>query len=209
MLNEKEYLTSEMDNELLYLVSEASEEANEAIYKKYEPVISYYANKYSKLVEGKGIDLNDLLQEGHIGLINAIDKYKDQKNIKFSTFAFICIKRSIISAVRAANRKKHSALNESYSLDYTQDEMEKAFDNVISNSTGGLEDLLVSKENNEIFNQKLNEKLTSFEKEVYDFRINNFSYDEIANMLGKTKKSIDRTLSRIRIKIRDILNEIN
>lgn len=209
MIEEKEYKDPEIDNELLYLISDNSEEASQILYKKYEPVINYYANKYSKVVEGKGIDYNDLVQEGHIGLINAIDGFKDQKDIRFSTFAFLCIKRSIISAVRNASRKKHSALNESYSLDYNIDDVEGSFDNVVSSSVGGLEDLLVSKEQAELFNKKLLDELTDFEKEVYDLRINNFSYDEIATMLGKTNKAIDSVLFRIRIKLRKILDEIN
>ena len=208
MIDEKDYINPEVDNELLYMVSD-NEEANEALYKKYEPVISYYANKYSKLVEGKGIDYNDLYQEGLIGLIKAVDSFKEQKDIRFSTFAFVCIKRSIISAVRKVSRKKHSALNESYSLDYSTEDDNLSFDNIISNNVGGIEDLLVSKEKNNKFNELLSKSLTDFEKEVYDLRINNFSYDEIATMLGKTRKAVDGTLSRIRVKIRKILNEID
>ena len=208
MIDEEDYMNPEVDNELLYMVSD-NEEANEALYKKYEPVISYYANKYSKLVEGKGIDYNDLYQEGLIGLIKAVDGFKEQKDIRFSTFAFVCIKRSIISAVRKASRKKHSALNESYSLDYSSEDDNLSFDNIISNNVGGIEDLLVSKEKNNKFNELLSKSLTDFEKEVYDLRINNFSYDEIATMLGKTRKAVDGTLSRIRVKIRKILNEID
>ena len=209
MIKLEEYNNAEVDNELLYLIAESSEEANNVLYKKYEPVISYYANKYSTYVEGKGIDYNDLYQEGLIGLINAVDNFKNQKDIKFSTFAFVCIKRSIISAVRNASRKKHSALNESYSLDYDLGVVEKSFNNVVSDNIGGLEDLLVSKEQNEVFNKKLLSSLTDFEKEVYDLRINNFSYDEIASMLGKNKKAIGSTLVRIRIKLRKILDEMN
>lgn len=210
MPNKKEYTDYEDDSELLYLISDNNEDANEIICKKYEPVISFYAKKYSILVEGKGLDYNDLYQEGLIGLINAIDNFKEQKDIKFSTFAFLCIKRKIMTAVTNANRKKHSILNESYSLDYKQDEDDvRGFDNVLSINEGGLEDLLVSQEDNAYFNKRLNEELTDFEMMVYDLRINNFSYEEIAETLGKTLKSVSGALERIRIKLKSILNEIN
>ncbi len=209
MIGEKDYTNPEIDNELLYLIADNSDEANSILQKKYDPVISYYANKYSKLVVGKGIDYNDLYQEGLIGLMNAVDGFKDQKNIRFSTFAFLCIKRSIISAVRIVSRKKHKVLNESYSLDYEINAGEQSFDNFVSDSTGGIEDLLVSKEKNELFNDKLVNELSSLEREVYELRINNFSYEDIANMLGKTKKAIDGALARIRVKLRKILDEIN
>lgn len=208
MPKKKEYLDYD-DEELLYLISDNNDETKEIICKKYKPVISFYANKYSIYVEGKGIDYNDLYQEGLIGLLNAINNFKEQKDIKFSTFAFLCIKRKILTAVKNANRKKHSILNESYSLDYKQDDDIRSFDNTLSTTYGGLEDVLVGKEDSEYFNRRLNDDLTDFERMVYDLRINDFTYEEIAQTLGKTQKSIERTLDRIRIKIKDILNKIN
>lgn len=199
----------EDDYELLYMVSENNEDANETIFKKYESVIDYYAKKYSLLVEGKGIDYNDLYQEGLIGLDSAIKGYKDQKDIKFSTFAFICIKRKIITAIKAASRKKHSILNESYSIDYHNDDDKNGFENIVYNNEGGIEDLLVSKENTENFNKRISEELTSFEKQVYELRLYGFNYDEISKNLGKTTKSIESALFRIRIKLKNILNEID
>ncbi len=200
----------ESDSELLYMVSENNEDANEAIFKKYEPVIDYYAKKYSILVESKGLDYNDLYQEGLIGLDGAIKGYKDKKDIKFSTFAFVCIKRKIFTAVKIANRKKHSILNDSYSLDYRGDDDKNGFENIaVNNNFNGIEDLLVSKENKELFNDMINKELTPFEKSVYELRINGFNYEEISKTLGKTVKSVESVLFRIRIKIKNILNKIN
>lgn len=209
MPNKKDYKNLPDDGELLYMLSDNNDETKFLIAQKYKPVITYYANKYSTYVEGKGLDFNDLYQEGLIGLIGAVDSFKEQKDIKFSTFAFLCIKRKILTAVKNANRKKHSVLNESYSLDYTMEDDIRSFDNFLTTSKGGLEDLLVSKEDNDYFNKRLSEELTDFERTVYDLRINNFGYDEIANTLGKTPKAIERTLVRIRSKLTNILKEIN
>jgi len=197
------------DYELLYMVSDNNEEANEAIYKKYESVISYYAKKYLPLVEGKGIDYNDLYQEGLIGLDSAIRNYKEQKDIKFSTFAFMCIKRKIFTAVKVANRKKHSILNDSYSIDYHNDDDKNGFENVVYTNLGGIEDILVSKENTEYFNERLNSELTDLEKKIYEFRMLGFSQEEIAKHLDKSQKAIESALFRIRKKLKDIINEIN
>lgn len=199
----------EDDFELLYMISENNEDANETLFKKYEAVVDYYAKKYSHLVEGKGIDYNDLYQEGLIGLDSAIKGYKDQKDIKFSTFAFICIKRKIITAVKKVSRKKHSILNESYSIDYHNEDDKNGFENIVYNNTGGIEDLLVSKENTKTFNEMLNKELTSFEKQVYELRLYGFNYEEISKSLGKTTKSIESALFRIRIKLKEILDKIN
>ena len=192
----------------LYMVCEDNEDAVSTIFKKYEPVIDYYARKYVKLVDGKGLDYNDLYQEGLIGLDSAIKTYKDQKNIKFSTFAFVCIKRKIMSAIRKANRKKHSILNESYSIDYKLDD-NNSFDNLISNNERSIEDLLVGKEQAVFFNKKIEECLTKFEKQVYELKVYGFSSEEISKTLNKTMKSIESVLFRIRVKLRKILKEIN
>lgn len=203
----KEY---ENDFELLYLVSENNEEANEKIYDKYKPAIDYYAKKYLHLIEGKGLDYNDLFQEGLIGLDSAIKKYKEQKDIKFSTFAFICIRRRMISSVRNASRKKHSILNESYSIDYhNEDDDKNGFENIVYSNLGGIEDLLVSRENSINFNKRIKKTLTPLENEVYELKINGFTHEEICESLGKSFKSIEGVLYRIRVKIREILKEIN
>ena len=154
----------------------------------------------------KGLDYNDLFQEGMIGLQSAIDNYKEQKNIKFSTFAFICIKRKILTAVKLASSKKHSILNESYSLDYQTDDDNYDFSNTVYITDNNAEDLLVGKENKEYFNKRINEEFTNLEKQVYELRLNDFTNEEISNMLGKSYKSIESTLFRIRIKLKKILN---
>ena len=197
------------DNELCSMICESDEEAKDILLKKYSYIINVVIKKYIMASLKLGIEYNDLYQEGLIGLLNAINNFKEQKDIKFSTFAFLCIKRKILTAVKNANRKKHSILNESYSLDYKQDDDIRSFDNTLSTTYGGLEDVLVSKEDSEYFNRRLNDDLTDFERMVYDLRINDFTYEEIAQTLGKTQKSIERTLDRIRIKIKDILNKIN
>ncbi len=197
----------ENDYELLYLVGE-NEDANEVIYEKYAPVIDYYAKNYLNLVSNKGLDYNDLYQEGLIGLDEAIKNYSHHRDIKFSTFAFICIKRKIITSIRSVSRQKYSVLNESYSIDYVSDDS-MPFENAIILNSGGLEDILVGKEDENFFKTRVNEELSLFEKQVYELRINGFSYEEIATMLNKTLKSIDSVLFRIRIKIKKILEEMN
>lgn len=205
LLDKKEY---DNDNELLYLISECSEEANEKIYEKYSPAIESYVKKYMSLIEGTGIDYNDLYQEGLLGLVSAINNYSTNKDIKFSTFAFTCIKRKILTAIKNANRKKHSILNESFSLDYRNDDSKDSFENLIPSTSEGIDDMLVTKEKEKYFNKRINETFTDFEKEVYELKINGFTYEEIANTLGKTYKSIESALFRIRIKLKKIMEEI-
>ena len=64
-----------------------------------------------------GADEDDVLQEGMIGLLKAVRKYDETRDAAFSTFAGHCVTNQIISAIRAADRKKHKILNNSVSLE--------------------------------------------------------------------------------------------
>lgn len=199
----------ENDYELLYLVSENDEEANNILYKKYESVIDHYVRKYMPLTVGKGIEYNDLFQEGLIGLDSAINNYSDQKDIKFSTFAFMCIERRIISAIKLANRQKHKALNESFSYDNSLEDGQSSLENLLSTGHNEIEDFLVNKERTELFNKRVLSDLAKSELEIFNLRKNGFSNDEIASILNRTPKAIGSSMARIRIKIKKILDEIN
>ena len=79
----------ENDNELLYLISEHSEEAMDMLYNKYKYVINKIVNKYMKFtyINNKGVDKNDLSQEAMIAFENAIKSYNDTNEASFYTFA--------------------------------------------------------------------------------------------------------------------------
>lgn len=201
-------INTDDDSELMYLISENNEEANNIIFKKYSSVIDLYAKKYLNLVDGKGMDYNDLYQEGLIALNEAINKYKEQKNIKFASFASICIERKMVSLVRMASRKKHSILNDSYSLDYKKEDASESFVNLLQSNKDSIEDILITKESTINIINKINTSLSSLEKKVYELRLNGYSYEMIAKEMGKTPKSIERTLDRIRNKLKDVINEI-
>ena len=105
------------DYELLYLISEENEDAKDIFYEKYKPLVEIKAKKYYNQNGYNGYELNDLIQEGMIGLANAINDYSEDKNVKFSTFANICIDRQLLSFIRNTSRNKHLVLNSSISID--------------------------------------------------------------------------------------------
>ena len=190
------------DYELLYLVSENNEDANEIFFDKYKSIVELKAKKLYPYVMNKGYELNDLIQEGMIGLSQAINDYKEQKNVQFSTFASICIERQIMTFVRDFNRQKHKILNYSLSIDSTIDKkgrplMEIAFDEKNRNP----EDSLIELDEEVEMLDKIKSVLTDKEYEVFELRLQGFSYQEMALLLNTTRKSIDGTISRIKSKI--------
>lgn len=198
------------DYELLYMISEGNEDANDILYKKYKPVIELKARKYYNYSLNKGLEYNDLVQEGMIGLSEAIKDFRDIKDVKFSTFASLCIERQISSIIITASRKKHKLLNDSVSLNYVSEDAERPLlDYVIDDKDGNPLELFIDIENEVETYEKIKYVLTDFEQQVVELKINNFNYKEIAEILDKPIKSIDNALQRIKSKTKNIIKEMN
>ncbi len=194
------------DFELLYLICEHNEEAYEILYKKYKFVVEMKARKYFKYTHSKGLEYNDLEQEGMIGLSEAIRDFKIKKDVKFSTFANICIERQIIGAVQSANRKKHKILNDSISLDESFVDNDKPLrDFLFDDKASDPSSYLIEQESSKETYFKIKDSLTALEKEVFDLKLNNFDYKEISLILGRTYKSVDSAIQRIKGKMRKIM----
>jgi len=191
------------DNELLSYVAENNEDATEILYKKYMPLVTNIAKKLYVYSKNNGLEVNDLIQEGMLGLTGAINEYNENKNASFYTFAKTCIERKIITAVTASRRLKHKALNDSIPLETTRvnDDNIVFFEEIVGDNNKNPENMLMDSEN---FNEILKiakSKLTDFELQVFELRISDFGYKEIDEILEKDSKSIDNALQRIRLKL--------
>ncbi len=186
------------DYELINYIAEGNEEANNILIKKYEPLITSIASKMLPLCKNNGLDINDLIQEGMIGLNHAIDRYQEQEDTLFYTYAKKCIERKIISVVVSSRRNKNKILNESIS--YDDDEI--ALNKVLKDSSPNPEEIILDRENEEDFILEVKDKLTDFENQVFELLLSGFKYREIARILDKEDKSIDNAIQRIRNKLR-------
>lgn len=195
------------DFELVDLIAESNEDATNIMYKKYEPLIYKIAKKMLKHCQNTGLELNDLIQEGMLGLTSAINNFTESKETLFYTYAKTCIERRMISTVLASRRLKHKILNDSLSIEKTNEQgVSITLDYFLSDNTINPEHLIINEENkNEIY-KTLEEELTSFEMQVFDLRMNGFEYKEISEILDKDAKSIDNALQRIKIKIKNFIN---
>ncbi|MBR6690515.1 MAG: sigma-70 family RNA polymerase sigma factor [Bacilli bacterium] len=191
------------DYELLNYIAENNEDANNIIIKKYEPLINKIATKMLPYCKNNGLEKSDLVQEGMIGLNHAIERYHEQKDVLFYTYAKKCIERKIISVVVASNRNKNKILNESISYD----DDENLLLRFIKSETPSPEEEMLNIELEEDLLQKIKEKLTDLEEQVFNLLISGFKYKEIAEILDKDGKSIDNAIQRIKVKIKNMLNE--
>lgn len=197
------------DNELLWYVAEKNEAALDILYKKYEPFIINFAKKMFEYCKYSGLEMNDLVQEGMLGLNDAITKFNDQKNVTFYTFAKTCIERKIISCVVSTRRLKHRILNESISYETDLKDDGGTLEYLLRDNKHNPESMLLHTENEKKIIELTKESLTDFEQQVFELKISNFSYKEIAEILDKDKKSIDNALQRIKTKMKKILNTID
>jgi len=177
----------------------------------------YLCNKYKNLVKIKarsmyilGAEPEDLIQEGMIGLFNAIRDYDSGRDTSFQTFANLCVLRQIYTAVESSNRKKNLPLNTYISL-YADSEdsaadgrglLEEYPDEVNVNP----EQVIIDKESREDLFQKIEAGLTNLERSVLNLQLTGMGYVEIAQVLGRDPKSTDNTIQRIRKKIKKMIN---
>lgn len=202
-MNYKEYNDYELVN---YVVSDHNEEAMELLYQKYQPMIISYAKKMLPFCSQGGIELNDLIQEGLIGLNSAIEHFNEQKDITFYTFAKTCVERRMISTVVSTRRLKHKILNESVPFETKGEDNEPVYaDYLLKDETSDPEYVLLNNEREQILKELIHDELTDFELQVFELKMNHFTYEEIASILDKNIKSIDNALQRIKNKIKKIL----
>ncbi|EHO20269.1 RNA polymerase sigma-H factor [Fusobacterium necrophorum subsp. funduliforme 1_1_36S] len=88
--------------ELIEKAKNGDQEAITFIIERYQNVISMSASHYYMV----GAEKQDLLQEGMLGLLKALKAY-DKERSSFRTFAILCIRRQLISAIKASNTKKN------------------------------------------------------------------------------------------------------
>ena len=155
-----------------------------------------------------GADRDDLIQEGMIGLFKAVRDYDSGRDASFFTFAELCISRQMYSAVQAAGRMKHIPLNSYISLygnNSEHEEDESGILDVLADNGLNPEDLFIDKENVEQLDKKIEQELSTFEKQVLDLYVTGMSYTQIAKVLGRDEKSTDNALQRLKSKVKRMI----
>lgn len=188
------------DEQLIFKIREENDEnAQDFLINKYKTFVKIRSRAYFLT----GAENEDVFQEGMIGLYKAIKDYKNI-DVQFKTFARLCIDRQVMTAIKMANRKKHTPLNSYFSLNMAISEenpdnvyMDMLREDKILNP----EDAIIDKENVEILKSKINGLLSVFEKNVLILYLKGKSYTNIARNLNKDEKSIDNAIQRIRGKL--------
>lgn len=187
------------DYELVCLAREGNEEATNIIYNKYKPIIVSKSKDMIVLANHHGIEISDIMQEGYIGLEEAIKGFSESDNTSFYTFAILCINRQIINYMRKTTGGKDKVLNEAVAIDETLEKtIRDDFDTEFS---------LMYQEYEKDIMVEIEKTLTEFENNVFKLKYYGYSFEEIANTLDRDIKSIYNTFHRIKGKIKKIIND--
>lgn len=195
-----EILEKLSDEQLIERYSEGDDAACDVLLERYKNLV----RKKAKAMYIAGGDSDDLIQEGMIGLYKAIRDYDPHKMASFMTFASMCINRQMCTAVSTANRKKHNPLN-SYLSFYTpvegDEEGETTLSDVlVSETEQNPEDMYIDKESADDIEDRLNASLSELERQVLRYFMLGEGYVEIAARLGKSPKTVDNAIQRIKNK---------
>ena len=190
---------SALPDETLLGCSRAGEEsAEEALILRYRRTVRILVRPYFLA----GGDSEDLVQEGMIGLLSAMREYDPGGGAPFRSYAELCIRRRVISAAKSASRLKHSPLNDGISLEeILSDENQRVSLFVERRFDRSPEDLLLARERECDFVFACSRYLSAFEKKICRYYLDGLSYEEIASKTGRSVKSVDNAVQRIRKKM--------
>lgn len=145
-----------------------------------------------------GGDSEDLIQEGMLGLLTAIRGFDPSRDAAFRTYAEICIRSRLFTAVRAAQGGKHAPLNHSVSFESPLFDGTNAH---LFSSTESPEDVIIDREELKERLDALKGQLSELEARILTPYLNGLSCGEIALQLGRPQKTVDNAIQRIRRKV--------
>ena len=189
-------LSKEEEEAYLVMATDGDLFARDKLIEHNLRLVVFLAKKY----ENTGVDLEDLVSIGTIGLMKGIKTFSMNKNIKLATYASRCISNEILMFIRK-NKKRKAEVSLEESLNYDAEGNELHLEDVL-----GTEDDIVPKTfettlNKEFLNKEI-QKLNSRDKEIMTLRygLNNtkeYTQKEVAQMLGISQSYISRIEKKV------------
>ncbi len=182
-------IEQEKDEVLVALAQKGEKTAMEELLRRHAATVRSCARRYFLI----GGETEDLLQEGMIALYHAINHY-DEKGSSFKNFAYLCVTRQILDAVKKVYALKRDMRNTLQPLDNEMVER-------------GLspEDLLILDDEQREFRQKMSKTLSDFEFKVMMTYMDGATTAEICEATGKPYKSVENAVQRSKRKLLKIL----
>ena len=206
------------DEELVEYSRGGASDAADVLMERYKEMVRLEASS----LHLQGAEHEDLIQEGMLGLFKALRDYDADRGASFKTFAVLCVRRQLCTAVEASSRRKHQPLNTAISYDTTAavpaglgegsrsgsgnaEDGAESMVNLLPSDEPNPEIRYISEESRINMEQAIQEALSPYEQEVLGLSLDGLGYLEIAQRLGREPKSVDNALQRIRRKVKRLL----
>ena len=141
----------------------------------------------------KGVDRDDIVQEGMIGLLKAINTFNLDGEASFITYAHECIKNRLLDYIRNGTRLKNKALSDSLPISVAEDTESRSMTP---------EEIAINTEELETLKLIIITSLTDDERKILNMYYDGKSYSQIGEAVGKNSKYVDNALQKIRRKIK-------
>ena len=194
-------LKGQEEQDTLAALENGDEAAKQLLIEHNLRLVVYIARRF----ENTGVNLEDLISIGTIGLIKAISTYRRDKNIKLATYASRCIENEILMHIRkTSSQKAEVSLDEPINMDYDGNEL------LLSDILGTDEDMILRPMEDDVdlcvLRQALSE-LPQREREIVLMRYGLYGYKEltqkeVAQKLGISQSYISRLEKRIMLRLR-------
>lgn len=182
------------EKELRCLVSQANAGDSGALSRLVSemiPIVRAQAAGFGK-VSGTE-DSEDIFQEGMIGILSAVRTYKEDGGASFRTYASVCTRHRIVSAVKRASAGGRSVRSQNaVSIE----------DYEFAGGELSVEESLIVRERCGQLLSHIRRSLSEKERTVLRLFLSGLSYQEIAGKLGSSPKSVDNALQRVRQKLK-------
>ncbi len=184
-------LSREEESECIHALGEGDESVKQTLIERNLRLVVYIARKF----ENTGVNIEDLISIGTIGLIKAVNTFDPGKKIKLATYASRCIENEILMYLRRSCRLKlEVSLDEPLNVDWDGNEL------LLSDILGTDGDLVYRGIEDEVDKELLAlamRKLTPREKQIMELRFGlkgtrEYTQKQVADMLGISQSYISR-----------------
>lgn len=201
---------SRREEEMIFLrLSEHDEEAKQQLIVHNLRLVVYIAKKF----ESTGINVEDLISIGTIGLIKAVNTFSPEKNIKLATYASRCIENEILMYLRKnQNRRKEISIDEPLNIDWDGNEL------LLSDILGTDADTVSTDIEKDAERSMLYQAIGSLEsrkRSIMELRFGlrkggkEHTQKEVADLIGISQSYISRLEKRIIRRLHNDLKKMN
>ncbi len=181
------------DEDFVALAQGGDTNALTELVRRYLPAIRLKASSFTT----DPADRDDLIQEGLIGLLSAVNAYNKEKGASFKTYCYVCVQNKLLTELEKHSSGKQQAMQNYLPLDEVtiydiHDDSEDPFS------------IVVAREYREQLMAKAKTLLSGLEQETFLLYLSGLSYEEMAAQLNLSTKAVDNALQRVRRKLREV-----